>query len=265
MTSLSSSGWNRHPCGSRSCSTEMPIWRNQQLRDSGASPSAEDLPSAARHHPPERAGPDVLLRPIRSWPATTRDGCRKTLDSRNRGRNHQGGRALLPDSTQDVEGHPEWYRRALESHPSAVAEAAIKVSRSRIRTRRDCLHLWKLAREPSHRAVARLTVPSLLRAFPTRCTEPQVAALHEVLLAALRWQPDGIEEAIRARAARSGMDVSQQALWLAAGLFFSPEEYLPALVAFVEDGEEARVRQIVRFLAPDDLPSIADAVGDSGS
>ncbi|MYH48911.1 MAG: hypothetical protein F4151_05110 [Gammaproteobacteria bacterium] len=153
----------------------------------------------------------------------------------------------------NVEGHPAWYRRALESHPSAVAEAAIKVSRSRIRARRDCLHLWKFAREPSHRAVARLTVPSLLRAFPPRCTEPLVAALHDVLLAAVRWQPDGIEEGIRTRAARPGMNVSQEALWLAAGLFLSPEEFLPALVAFVGDGEEVRLRQIVRFLAPGDM------------
>ena len=154
----------------------------------------------------------------------------------------------------NVEGHPAWYRHALESHPSAVAEAAIKVARSRIRTRRDCLHLGKFAREPSHRAVARLTVPSLLTAFPTRCTDPQVAALHEVLLAAVRWQPDGIEEAIRIRAARSGMDVSQKALWLAAGFFLSPKEFLPALVSFVGDGEEVRLRQIVRFLASAELP-----------
>ena len=153
----------------------------------------------------------------------------------------------------NVEGHPAWYRRALESHPSAVAEALIKVTRSRIRGRRDCLYLWHVAREPSHRTMARLAAPSLLRAFPTRCTEPQVSALHHVLLATLRWRPDGLEEVIRARAAKSGMDVSQQALWLAAGLVLSPKEYLAALVAFVEGGEEARVRQVVRFLAPDGM------------
>lgn len=153
----------------------------------------------------------------------------------------------------NVEGHPAWYRRALESQPSAVVDALVKVTRSGIRGRRDCRHLRWLGRESSHRAVARLAIPTLLRAFPTRCTEPQVSALHEVLLAAVRWQPYGIEEAIRARAARPGMDVSQQALWLAAGWFFSPEAYLPALVAFVEDGEEARVRQIVRFLAPENM------------
>ena len=156
----------------------------------------------------------------------------------------------------NVEGHPEWYRRALQSHPSAVAEALVKVTRSRIRGRRDCLHLWQLPREPSHRAVARLAVPALLRAFPTRCTEPQVEALHHVLLTALRWQPDGWEDSIRERSARSGMDVSQQVLWLGAGLFVSHEKYLPALVEFIEDGEEARVRQLVRFLAPEGMPRL---------
>ena len=155
-----------------------------------------------------------------------------------------------------VAGHPKWYRWALESHPSAVAEAVVKVTRSRIRGRRDCLHLWKLAREPSHRAVARLAVPALLRAFPTRCTEPQVEALHEVLLAALRWKPDGIEGVIRTRAARFGMDVSQEALWHAAGLLLSPKESLLPLVEFIEDGEEARVRQLVRFLAPEGMPKL---------
>ena len=150
-----------------------------------------------------------------------------------------------------TDGPPEWYRRALGSHPSAVAEALIKVTRSRIRGRRDCLHLGQIARDRPHRAVARLAVPSLLRAFPTRCTEPQVEALHHVLLATLRWQPEGWKDLIRERSARSGMDVSQQALWRGAGLFVSREEYLPALVAFIEGGEEARVRQLIRFLAPE--------------
>ena len=150
----------------------------------------------------------------------------------------------------NLSGHPEWFLRTLERRPRAVSEALIKVTRSRIRRRLDCSYLWHLAREPSYRAVAGLATAPLLRAFPTRCTEPQVSALHEVLLAAVRWQPSGIEEAIRARAARPGMDVSQQALWLAAGLFLSPDEYLSQLATFVDGGEEARSRQVIRFMAP---------------
>lgn len=150
----------------------------------------------------------------------------------------------------NLSGHPEWFLRTLERRPRAVSEALIKVTRSRIRRRVECSYLWHLAREPSYRAVARLAVAPLLRAFPTRCTEPQVSALHEVLLAAVRWQPSGIEEAIQVRAARPGMDVSQRALWLAAGLFLSPDEYLSQLATFVEGGEEVRSRQVVRFMAP---------------
>lgn len=153
----------------------------------------------------------------------------------------------------NVEAHPEWYIRALEDHPDAVAEALIKVTRSRIRRRQDCLYLWRLPREKAYRAVARRAVPPLLRAFPTRCTEPQISALNEILLAAIRWEVEGLRESIDRRLAKADLDVSQQALLLATGLFMSPERYLPDLVRFVEDGEEARSRHVLRFLAPSDM------------
>ena len=153
----------------------------------------------------------------------------------------------------NVEGHPKWYRRALAYHPEPVAEALIKVTRSRVRRRQDCFHLWGLAREEAHRAVVRLAALPLLRAFPTRCTEPQISALHEVLLAVLTWGADGLEEVVRQRVAKPDLDVSQRALWLAAGLLLSPEGYVPRVVKFVEDGEEARSRHVVRFLAPTEM------------
>lgn len=153
----------------------------------------------------------------------------------------------------NVEGHPKWYRRALAYHPEPVAEALIKVTRSRVRRRQDCFHLWGLARAEAHRAVVRLAALPLLRAFPTRCTEPQISALHEVLQAALGWEAEGLEEVVRQRVAKPDLDVSQRALWLAAGLLLSPEGYLPRVLRFVEDGEEARSRHVVRFLAPTEM------------
>ena len=150
----------------------------------------------------------------------------------------------------NVETHPKWYLRALESHPDSVAEALVKVTRSRIRRRQDCLYLWRLPREKAYRAVARRAALSLLRAFPTRCTDPQVSALNEILLAAIRWEVDGLEESVDQRLAKADLDVSQRALLLASGLFLSPERYLPDLVRFIEGGKEARSRHVVRFLAP---------------
>ena len=141
----------------------------------------------------------------------------------------------------------------LQHRPKAVADALIKVTRSRVRRRLDCLHLWDLPRDDAHRAIARMTAVPLLRAFPTRCTEPQVNALLALLLAALKWEADGLAAFVETRISKPGLDVSQRALWLAAGLLLSPEVNVPRVAAFLKAGEEARSRQIVRLLAPHDL------------
>lgn len=154
-------------------------------------------------------------------------------------------------------GHPAWYRRALDSHPERIAEAFLKVTRSRVRRRLDCLHLWDFARNESYRAVARMIAVPMLRAFPTRCTEPQVSALHDVLLAALRRRVGGLEAFVDHRAAKSDLDVSQRAVWLGAGLLLSPRRYLPQVAAFLEDGEEVRSREIVRLLASTEVERTA--------
>ena len=150
----------------------------------------------------------------------------------------------------NVEGHPAWYRCAIQHHPEAVAEAVIKVTRARIRNRRECLYLWDLARNESYGEVVRLVVQPLLRALPTRCTEPQVTVLHHLLLAGLKWKVEGLDDMIRARAAKPDLDVSQRALWLAAGLLQSPGRYVQTIATFLEEGEEARSRQMVSLLAP---------------
>ena len=144
---------------------------------------------------------------------------------------------------------PDWYQRALKHHREAVAEALIKVTRSRVRKRRDCPYLRDLAQDESCRAVARMATLSLLRTFPTRCTEPQVSALRHVLAAGLKWNVEGIAEVVQRLAAKDSLDVAQRSQWLAAGLFLSPESYTPQIVRFLEDGEEARSRNMVRFLS----------------
>ena len=142
-----------------------------------------------------------------------------------------------------------WYDGVRRSYPETVAEALIKVTRSRIRGKKHCHYLWRLARDPAYREVILVAAPKLWRAFPTKCTEPQVTALESLLRAALRWQAGGIAEAIAERLA-ADLDVSQRALWLSAGLFVSAEDHLPAVVSFVEGGEEARCRHVIDFLSP---------------
>ena len=147
-----------------------------------------------------------------------------------------------------------WYDEIRRSHPEKVAEALIKVTRSRLRGKKDCHYLWRLARDPAYREVTRIAAPKLWRAFPTKCTEPQVSALESLLRAALRWRADGIAETIDERLA-ADLDVSQRALWLSAGLFVSAKDHLPTVVSFVEEGEETRCSHVVDFLSPLDNES----------
>ena len=163
----------------------------------------------------------------------------------------------------NVPGHPAWYRWALANEPGPIGEALLKVTRSRVRKRRDCLYLWDLARNASYCSVVRLVAVPMLRAFPTRCTEPQISALHAVLLAALKWRVDGLAEFVDQRATKSDLDVSQRALWLATGLLLSPRRYVPEVTAFLEDGEEARSREIVQLLAPTDMDRLPMPWGTS--
>ena len=150
-------------------------------------------------------------------------------------------------------GHPAWYRRALDSHPETIAEAFLKVTRSRVWRRLDCSFLWDFGHNESYRGVARLAAIPMLRSFPTRCTEPQISALHAVLLAALSWRVDGLQSFVEERAAKRDLDVSQRSLWLGAGLLLSPRRYVPRIAAFLKDGEEARSREIVRLLASTEM------------
>lgn len=155
-----------------------------------------------------------------------------------------------------LEDVPPWYLAFVESRPELVAEALVKVYRSFIRRRRDnTSHLYVMVGDKRFRKVARIAVPQLLQAFPTRCTKPQISTLHVLLHAALRHTPHAdLASRVRRKLAARNMDVAQRALWLGAGLIVSPKDCVPQVVDFLDSGREARGRHVVGFLAPDDVP-----------
>lgn len=156
---------------------------------------------------------------------------------------------------------PSWYRRAAHRRPNLCAEALVTVYKSLIRGGREHnRHLFDLSDDDANAEVARLSVPALLGVLPTRCTKPQVSALHALLWAGLLFLPgERLEERIRRRSAALGMDAAQRALWLAAGLFISAKEYRSEAVTFLRTGREPRAHHMLNFLMPErprrrDLP-----------
>lgn len=156
---------------------------------------------------------------------------------------------------------PAWYRRAVHRYPRLCADALVTVHRRLIRRRSQRTgYLFALSDDEMYSEVARLAVPTLLGAFPTRCTRTQISALHALLWAGLLHAPRSeLVERVRRRVAARNMDAAQRALWLAAGLFISAKEYRPELATFVLTGREARARHVLNFLVPErprrrDLP-----------
>lgn len=158
------------------------------------------------------------------------------------------------DSSEDRDepvGGPRWYRRALALHPAAVADAIVAVHRAQVRMKATPdWYLVEMSRNPAYARVAPLAVPRMFSVFPSRCTEPQIQTLRVVLWAAL--DPQNLSAAefahvVRKRLRRREMDVAQPIQWLCAGLFVAREECLPALVAHLADGRDARIHHVVDF------------------
>ena len=152
---------------------------------------------------------------------------------------------------------PRWYRDALQSRPEAVAEVMVAVHRNRVRAKQmPDQHLYDMADVDEYARVAPLAAPRMFTPFPSRCAgEDQLAALRQVLLAVIKYMPiRELAEVVSRRLARSGMDVAQQAYWLAAGGFVAPDEWLPRLIEFLSVKEETRVHHVVDFLVPDTQP-----------
>ena len=152
---------------------------------------------------------------------------------------------------------PRWYRDALQSRPEAVADVMVAVHRVRVRTKElPDQHVYDMSAKDEYARVAPLAVPRMFTPFPSRCAgEDQLAALRQVLLAAIRYMPvRELAELVSKRLARSGMDVAQRVYWLAAGGFVAPDEWLPRLIEFLSEEGETRVHHVVDFLVPETQP-----------
>ncbi len=151
---------------------------------------------------------------------------------------------------------PQWYVRALESYPGAVADALVALHNARVRMRTPPdQHLWDMALNSTYQRVTPLAVRRMFSVFPTRCSGPQLESLRLVLWAALGangMSADELRNIVLRRLRRSGMDVAQRALWLCAGLSVARDACLPSLVDFLSAGSDVRARHVVNFFVSDD-------------
>lgn len=121
---------------------------------------------------------------------------------------------------------PAWYLQAVASRPTVVAPLLLQQARRTLRRKGSVVNvgLWALANEPGHAALARIVLPPLLEAFPSRASEAARRELNGSLLAALHLLSDETASAIvRRKLALTTLDPVQRICWLVADLNYSDE------------------------------------------
>lgn len=145
---------------------------------------------------------------------------------------------------------PAWYRRALRSDPEAVADAFVRVYRSRRRRSSGVdRHLRALTGDESHEDVARAALPRLLKSFPAKATADQVFLLDHLIPAALEHvDRDELAAIVRRKLASASLRIGHRIRWLATGVFLGDPLLGEQLDRFLSGGSDARVRELAAFL-----------------
>lgn len=182
-----------------------------------------------------------------------------------------------------AEKEAEWFLALVKARPDLTAEVLIAYALPLLRKGRDHPHgIWQLAYDDDYGAVARAALPGLLRGFPLRAKNKQLAhVLDPLLKAALRYlDRTAFAAIISARLAQGSMNAAQRVYWLACGLMLSPHDYETALAshvgaskalrghlgAFLHDRErrpgvnaalpESSLGILIELLAPDSPPEL---------
>ncbi|MDP1651816.1 MAG: hypothetical protein Q8L56_03740 [Rhodocyclaceae bacterium] len=175
----------------------------------------------------------------------------------------------------------DWFVALVKARPALVTEVLVAYALPLLRKGHEHLHgIWQLAYDDDFAAVAHAALPDLLKGFPLRAKNKQLAsALDPLLKAAMRYLDRAALAAIvSARLAQGSMSATQRVYWLACGLLIAPHDHETALArhvgaskalrghlgAFLHDRErrpgfnailpESSLALLIELLAPDSPP-----------
>ena len=154
------------------------------------------------------------------------------------------------------ENAPKWHQWAVIHRPQVVAETVVAVYKAVLQTNGSRYYgLYEVAHDSAYVEVAQLTVPSLLRAFPTRARAEQLGMLTVVLAAALsHCEEEQFCAIVDRKLAAKSMGATQKMHWMCAGLLRRPAAYLSQVKRELEGGaSQRRVRYAAEFLGSDGI------------
>jgi hypothetical protein len=143
---------------------------------------------------------------------------------------------------------PRWFFHLAEHRPFLVADVLQKFAIAAFKSDRNYFEgislLWH---EPSCRALAKLTAPNLLAAFPVRARSEQLHHLETLLKTAFRDTLSSLPELVDKKLAMRGMDAAQKVYWMATATLLDPNKNELAMWRYVGTAE-AKANILAAFL-----------------
>lgn len=158
--------------------------------------------------------------------------------------------------TESTETPPEWLIYLVKNRPELVSTILIAFASASFKAQKEYVDgIYPLARDATYIQVARLSVPALLRSFPTLNKASQLNQLNSLLRSALKYAMPELAGIITAKLKLKSLDPSQRVYFLLAGILVDPRQYEQPLWDFVGDSWQ-RIQHISDFLGNrlSDLP-----------
>ena len=158
--------------------------------------------------------------------------------------------------TDGTEKPPEWFMHLVRTMPELVSKVLIAFAGTSFKAQKEYVDgIYPLARDAAYAQVARLSVPAMLRSFPTRNRASQLNQLNSLLRSALKYAMPELPNIVADKLKLKSLDPSQRVYFLLTGTLITPEQYEHLLWDFVGESWQ-RIQHISDFLGNrlSDLP-----------
>lgn len=158
--------------------------------------------------------------------------------------------------TDGTDKTPNWFVHLAKNSPIVVSRVLTKYASTYLKAKKDYVDgIYLLSENADFKQVAKLTVPALLRTFPTRNKLPQLHHLRLLLIAALKYAVSELPDIVARKLQLKSLEPAQKVYWLLTGTIIDPGNYEKDLWDFVGQSWQ-RVQHLSDFLGSrfSDLP-----------
>jgi hypothetical protein len=158
--------------------------------------------------------------------------------------------------TDGASNTPEWFLYLVKTKPLLVSKILIAYAGASFKAHMKYVDgIYPLASDVAYAQVARLSVPTLLRNFPTRNRASQLDQLNSLLWSALRYEMPELPSIVAHKLGLKSLDHGQRVYFLLLGTLIDSGQYEQQLWDFVGQSRQ-RIQHLSDFLSNrlNDLP-----------